>query len=303
MSVGEGPPGSHYPRLPFWDTVGLSYTTYFGNFIDALRASSLWLITVAVLTGVANWQQWSWMRMVFANADSVAKSHPGALAGMSSPFGTMFLLEFDHAFVLLAGVSIAVAWHRLMILGERPGFSGYNLATKNVWHYVAVGLALALIVFLPIAAIILPIFYLLPPVEAATPVPAGFLPLMLLIFIAYAVGSVVALRLSLLLPARAVGDTRLTFRQAWERSRGNFWRLFWGIALTTIPPLLAIQIAFLLLSGFPVRGLPGSEDFVAQMTATGIIFTIYYLLITPIGIGFLSHAYRHFFQREPEIAD
>jgi len=40
----------------------------------------------------------------------------------------------------------------------------------------------------------------------------------------------------------------------------------------------------------------GSDDFVAKMTAMSTIFTVYYLLIVPIGIGFLSHAYRHFFQ-------
>ena len=32
------------------------------------------------------------------------------------------------------------------------------------------------------------------------------------------------------------------------------------------------------------------------MTANSVVFVVYYLLILPIGIGFLSHAYRHFFQ-------
>ena len=33
------------------------------------------------------------------------------------------------------------------------------------------------------------------------------------------------------------------------------------------------------------------------MTAMSTFFVVYYLLILPIGIGFLSHAYRHFFCR------
>ena len=41
------------------------------------------------------------------------------------------LWSLDNIVLLLAGVSIAVAWLRLMILDERPGFSGGNLATKN----------------------------------------------------------------------------------------------------------------------------------------------------------------------------
>jgi hypothetical protein len=32
------------------------------------------------------------------------------------------------------------------------------------------------------------------------------------------------------------------------------------------------------------------------MTVTSTVTVICYLLIMPIGIGFLSHAYRHFFQ-------
>jgi hypothetical protein len=32
------------------------------------------------------------------------------------------------------------------------------------------------------------------------------------------------------------------------------------------------------------------------MTANSVVFVIYYLLIVPIGIGFLSRAYRYFFQ-------
>ncbi|QDW39360.1 hypothetical protein FFI89_020720 [Bradyrhizobium sp. KBS0727] len=37
------------------------------------------------------------------------------------------------------------------------------------------------------------------------------------------------------------------------------------------------------------------------MTAAGTVFSVYYLLIVPIGIGFLSHAYRHFFQAPLEL--
>ena len=55
-------------------------------------------------------------------------------------------------------------------------------------------------------------------------------------------------------------------------------------------------LLFLLAFGFPRPGVIGGDDFVAQMTTVSTVFTIYYLLIVPIGIGFLSHAYRHFFQ-------
>jgi hypothetical protein len=47
----------------------------------------------------------------------------------------------------------------------------------------------------------------------------------------------------------------------------------------------------------------GGEDIVARMTAFSTTFMIYYLLIVPIGIGFLSHAYRHFFQAPLELPE
>ena len=67
MSLADGPPELLYPKLPFWDAVSLAYSTYFRHFIDALRASWLWLIVAAVVTGFASWQQWSWMATAMAN--------------------------------------------------------------------------------------------------------------------------------------------------------------------------------------------------------------------------------------------
>jgi hypothetical protein len=297
MSLAEGPPSLPYPKLPLWDTISLSYSTYFSNFLDALRTSWLWLVVVAALTGVASWQQWSWM------ATAMANMKPGLPPQIPKSTEMAVLLNLDNILLLLAGVSIAVAWHRLMILDERPGFSGSNLATRNLWRYIVVGLALCLIMFLPVAAVMLPTFYfLLPATAGRAPPPPGFFPLMLLVFVVYAVCIAVALRLTLLLPAQAIGDTSLTFKRTWHRTRGNIWRLFWGIVFTTMPPLLIVQIIFLFGIGPPHPGIAGGEDFVTRMTVTSTIFVIYYLLIVPIGIGFLSHAYRHFFQAPLERA-
>jgi hypothetical protein len=290
MSLAEGPPELPYPKLPFWDTVSLAYSTYFRHFVEALRASWLWLIVAAAFTAVASWQQWSWMTTAIANLK------PGVAPQMPRSTELMVLLNLCNIFLLLAGVSIAVAWHRLMILNEQPRFSGSNVATKDLWRYIVVAIILFLIFFLPVAAVMLPTFYFLLPTPGPAAPSAGFFPLVLLGLIVYAVGTAVAFRLTLLLPARAIGNVDLTFRQTWDRTRGNIWRLFWGIAVTTIPPLLIAQIVFLLGFGLPRPGVAGGDGFVAQMTTVSTITTVYYLLIVPIGIGFLSHAYRHFFQ-------
>ncbi len=285
------------PKLPFWETVSLSYSTYFSHFIDSLRASWLWLIVVATFTGFVSWQQRSW------TATAVTNLKPGQAPQAPKP-GMTALLEIDNILLLLAGVSIAVAWHRLMILNQRPGLSGSNVATKDLWRYIVVAIALFLTLLLSIAVVMLPTFYfLLPAPGVRTSLPPVFLPLILMLLVAYVVGTAVTLRLTLLLPARAIGNTNLTFKQTWNRTRGNIWRLFWGIVVTTIPPWLIAEIGFLLIIGFPRPANLASDDFVAQMTVSSTVFTVYYLLIVPIGIGFLSHAYRHFFQAPIEPAE
>jgi hypothetical protein len=299
MSLTEGPPDLPYPKLPFWDAVSLAYSTYFLHFVDALRASWLWLIVGSVLTGFASWQQWSWMATAMANLK------PGHPPQMPKPTEMAVLLSLDNIGLLLAGVSIAVAWHRLMILDERPGFSGSNVATKNLWRYVAMAIAIFLINFLPVAVVMLPQFYFLGPLKAGgNPPPPGFFAVIPLMFVLGAVGIAVAFRLSLLLPAQAIGNSSITFKQTWRRTRGNTWRLFWGIVLTTIPPLLLMQIAFLTTMGTAIPANLtnlASAEFVTRMTVTSTVSVIYYLLILPIGIGFLSHAYRHFFQAPLEL--
>ena len=200
MSLAEGPPDLPYPKLPFWDTVSLSYSTYFRHFIDALRASWLWLIVAAVVTGFASWQQWSWMATMLANLK------PGLLLELSRPSEMTLLLNLDNILLLFAGVSIAVAWHRLMILNEQPGFSGGNVATKNLWRYIVVALALLLVMFLPMAAVMLPTFYILQPIPGPAPPPPAFFLLLPLGFAAYAVGSAVAFRLNFSAPG--TGDRR-----------------------------------------------------------------------------------------------
>jgi hypothetical protein len=287
MSLAIDPQGAANPKLPLWDTICLSYSTYFHNFQDVLRITWLWLAVTALLMGTVNWQLFSWL------AEVMTSLKPGTPLP-SQPVETMLLGNASTLVLLVAGLSIAVAWHRRIILDEHPGFSGSNVATKNLWRYVGVGLAIFLIVLLPLLIIGVPMFFLLASITAES--APGSTMLMLLPFSFALVGFAVALRLTLLLPARAVGDLGLTFKEAWNRTRGNTWRIIWGVVGTTVLPMLAAQIA---LFGFlsPGPDIFADPAFVARMTVTSTIFVVYYLLILPIGIGFLSHAYWHFFNR------
>jgi hypothetical protein len=209
----------------------------------------------------------------------------------SKPVETIVLQIVANLVFIFAGVSIAVAWHRRLILEERPGLSGSNVASKSLWRYVRMGLAIGLVVIVPTMVLSLPMFLLSSPVVAGG--APRFLMLLPVIFLLFLAAFAVFLRLSLLLPARAVGDLDLTFKETWKRTRGNTWRLFWGTAACAWLPILAAQIIL-------IRFLPGIssvEAFAIRTAVVGTILIVYHLLILPISIGFLSYSYLHFFDR------
>jgi hypothetical protein len=271
------------PKLPLWDTIRLSYSSYFHNFPDVLRISWLWLAVALPLAGITNWLQFSRFAgvMVTINRGMAA----------SKPVELIVLQGVAVLVYIFAGVSIAVAWHRRLILEEHPGLSGSNVVTKNVWRYAWMGLGIFLIVVVPTMVLSLPMFFLLSPVAAGG--APRFLMLIPVIFLFFLAAFAVSLRLSLLLPARAIGDVNLTFKETWKRTRGNTWRLFWGTAACAWLPMLAAQIVL-------IRFLPGIssvEAFAIRAVVVGTILTVYHLLILPISIGFLSYSYLHFFDR------
>jgi hypothetical protein len=282
--TGSQRDGAANPKLPLWDTIRLSYSSYFHNFTDVLRISWLWLAVVTPLCGIMNWVQFSLM------ADVIASMKRGMPA--SKPIETTVLSNVAYLVFIFAGVSIAVAWHRRIVLGEHPGFSGSNLATKSLWRYLGMGIVIGLIVLLPALLLSLPMFVLLSPVVAGG---APRFPMLIpVIFLVYLAAFAVFLRLSLLLPARAIGDLHLTFKETWKRTRGNTWRMFWGTAACAWLPILAAQIV---LVGSLGPGMSAIEAFASRMAFIVTILFVYHLLTLPIAIGFLSYSYRHFFGR------
>ena len=295
MSSAEGPSGQSYPKLPLSDTIGISYSSYFHNFVDVLRASWLWLAPAAIVTALTSWQHFSWMADFMANAN---RGSPPQLP--PRPLDAMVFGNLANLLVLFAGVSIAVAWHRLLILGEHPGSFSGNVMTKNLWRYIGVGIAICLIVIVPAAVILFPFYFLFFPQTAGAAPSAGSLIMIPIFFALYFVGATVLLRLSLLLPAQAVGDLGLTFKQTWDRTRGNTWRIFWGLLACMVPAGIVAQIVFVTVIGFPNPATWVGDSFVTRMTVFSAASIAYYLLILPISIGFLSHSYRHFFRHTAE---
>jgi hypothetical protein len=301
MSSPGGPPP--LPKLPIWDVVGLAYSDYYKNFADVLRVSWLWLLLGAVVIGVVSWLQWSLMGEVILNSVHHAQFPPDFAA---TSFRTMALsIGVADVVLIVAFVSIAVAWHRRIILGERPSLFSFNIATTNFWRYVGIGLAICVLAIMPILLAFIPIVVILS-AAGKGPHPGVAAIAMVLLLATYVTAIAIALRLSMLLPARAAGDIELSFARSWRRTRGNCWRIFWGGLICTAAPLIVAEMV-LLPMGMPnpatlvaagpdaVPAFFASTDFAVHMTAISAFLTAFYLLTLPIGIGFLSLAYRYFF--------
>ncbi len=304
MSQIDIPP---LPKLPLGEVISLSYAWFFQKFADVLRVSWLWLVLCAVMIGALNWVQWTWMAAAFAEA-AKAQAH-GLRPQIAPPSGLGWLSTLTYLIMTFATASIAVAWHRRIILDERPGLSGGNIVTSALWRYAGVGIVLGVICFLPIVFAAVPFTFVVSAVQGVAGQQlngAAIVAIVLFVIVCYPAALAVVLRLSVLLPAQAVGDTALGFRQAWRRTRGNIWRMFWGLVACCLPPLIVLEIISAIVMaaiGFS-RFVPASGQFAVPAVGFTIMSTLMFvlsLLIVPIYIGFLSHSYRHFFQGGIEV--
>jgi hypothetical protein len=263
-------------KLPLWQTIRLSYATYFEHFGDGLRIIALWLPLVAILAAIGGFMQ------AVLLAELTASPRPQI--DVSQPVHLLLLGDALNLLLTIAAVSSAVAWHRLLLLKERPSAGGRNIGTRHFWRYVGVGLLICVIAAIPLAIVLVPmaIFNLLP---AAGSLPAAEIAA---IALAYLVSIVLMLRLGLLLPARATGNLALSFKEAWLRTRGNLWRLFLGIVACALPPFLLVKIVFIALTIVPF----GSGLYLLQWAAASAVALCCWLLLWPLWVNFLSHAYR-----------
>lgn len=94
-------------------------------------------------------------------------------------------------------------------------------------------------------------------------------------------------RLSLILPAGAVGDYQVTMSRAWELSRGNSWRILTGSMLASGP----VALANVALNGL-FDALPTTNASVPALVAALILSLVLFVVTAIVQASFLSYAYR-----------
>ena len=261
------------PKLPVLRTVREAYLGVITNFVLLLRISWVWALSIALFELIVRLFGIPLFKGSEPQEDFVA------LAILCPPYA-------------LAGASIAVAWHRLLLRNERSPSRIYFRLDRLVWGYFAVvliiiilGLVIALLflVFLLglifVGVVVLGVFGVVVPDISVTAGSIG----MVAVSVAATIAMVLTSYLSILLPARALERTA-SFGEAWRSTRSNRWRIAIGTLLTWVPPLLLME----LLS--EIASLVGISVSHWGWTATN---TILAMLLAVVYVGFLSYSYRH----------
>jgi len=259
---------SSSPKLPLTG-IRFAYAIVFRNFAGLLRVSVLPLIMIAAITVLpplvlpAEWTgsgSDGRIRLTPALVDS-------AVSLLYLPFASM----------------IAVAWHNFVLRGTPLSLRFDFLQDRELRGYLALGAAFELVSQVVIFAFALLIDQTVSHGRSSLWISA------LCTWILFAVSVFVTIRLSPLFPAVAVSGG-VTLAQAWRATRGNFWRLFWGGVLATGP--MAVAMGLLAVWTEPYRGKAGLPF---GMTLDALSIVAYYLAGV-VELGFLSLAYRHFFE-------
>jgi hypothetical protein len=262
-------------KLPVWATVRATYGSV-KEHAEALALLSRGTAATALAATVLS----------YAAVQLILTDERRGEEFLSLPIGER-LAAYTSLPVLIVSVGvfiIIVRWHRMIVRDMTPGETR-RWARRAALLYFARGLLLGAI-------------------GGAIGIVCGLLPVALMrglpipddvgrwLTVASIVGAVLAAllivgRLSLILPAGAVGDYHVTMRRAWQMSRGNSWRILAGSALAS-GPVIVVDV---LINGF-VEALPSMSGNIASLLAMLTLSLLLFVLTAIVQASFLSYAYK-----------
>src|SRR5262245_54417145 len=243
-------------KLPVWRTVWQAYRTTFGSLGLLFRISWLWLLIMIPM-------------VTFCNAMLVSLQKQGVLSElMVSDVASQMSLTLLS---LLGLSSISVAWMRWLLIRERVTARAYLRLDGLVLRFIPFFLLVSLVSWGWMIIPMLPwnwfdaawgmemygvaLSMLLPPVAIIFLVASAFL------------------RLSAVLPAKALAMSQVTFADAWRATRENSWRLMLGYLVCSA----TVAVAYIPTSGgFPPASSPADPFSSAWLglAALGVLATL-----------------------------
>ena len=181
----------------------------------------------------------------------------------NEPTGLYGFLSF--ASIVLTMVWIAVAWHRFILLGERPKRLLPSVHRAELGAYLFVGLKLLLLAIVSLVPALL--------VVMLSATIDGVFATLLPIIVSVA-ASTVFYRLGALLPSAALGKTQ-TFKQAWSATNGQTPTLFGLAIITALLGVFVDSVSSAIGIGPLANGVSWILSILGMFLTVSIVTTIY----------------------------
>ena len=279
MADAQSKPIETKRELAIVETAIESYRTVFTNFGALVRITWLWLVLAVIAfyalqrSGLFN-AEWE-NSIVTPDAD-------GRALGLYSIVAMLAFIGYIVAFS-----SIAVGWHRTLLLRETSTAPLGLRLDKPVLSYIWLGLltCLALLLITLIAGI--PVGFLIAPfvktvADGQRLTRGGMVGAAVFALLAILPGWLVITRWMLSFPAAALGR-KLSLTESMRRTRGFTWPLFAG-SLLVIAPSWVVSTAF--------DGLFGSVDEGPLLLIRDVLNAVVSVISMIAGIGFMSLVYQ-----------
>lgn len=246
-SIPRRPPPAGNDPLPVLATVGAAYRTVFGDGSRVVVRSAAWF-GILLLTNLL----------------------------VSFFVSSSLLIELIGLVVSLAAyVSLAVAWHRAVIVGEVPRTTGETVRFgPREWRFLGISLLAVLIAVGPLILVAL----------SFSERGASSGAYIAAISAAGAYALFMTARLSFAFPLVAIDRSPTPLRTSWQMTRSCWLRLLAAFVLAAIPFAVAGQVL-----GYVSRGIAGVPALVIIL----ILLSVLSLLQLGVMAALASHAYLH----------
>ena len=253
-------------KLPVLGALGHAFRSTIDNIAFAFHISWPWIALLLPINIGAN------LYLASQGLNDPANLKAGSLLVVLP----LFIVSF------ISAASIAVNWHRYVLLDEvAEGMQRLRIDSLT-WRYIGNGLLIGLILAAGgiVAMIVASLFgwilsAILGKIAAVIIFPA--------VIAIYSMALVAAYRLSVKLPAVALGRTDFSLSNAWAATFGNFWQLLGLLLLFIICVILVLGAMFLatyILANFGVLGL--SISLAAQVMINWIATILGVTLLTSL---------------------
>ncbi|NIZ09643.1 hypothetical protein [Pseudooceanicola sp. HF7] len=255
-----------------WQLFRHSVSLVFRNFSQALRIYLLPLLILGALTVLFMWSDLSFLMQLntdFVDGDLV----PGFSAGFLGKLGLLVLIG------VVVMMWLAVAWHRFVLLEEKPDKLLPRFNGAQIWAYFKAAVLLWLV------GVVLSVGFMLIIALFAALISGGTAAMVLMIAIVVVVclaAAVLMLRIAITLPAAAIGQP-LSLRQAMAGTRNAGGTLLLLVILIgVVSAVLQIPAEWFLATG--------------SMTAYVAYSVVLQFLSTIVGVSILTTLYGYYIE-------